>query len=218
MIRSRYLYVMVSQTGTGIGRIIRAVSGYPYNHVSVSLDPSEGCWYSFARYVRSAPLYGGFICEGPQRFCDGAGDSMVRIYRTGIPEHRAAALEKILPLAGDPESGLIYNHFEAVAGALGFHVSVPGCHTCLSFASELLGQQHESIDSLCRALEPWLIYEGRFSGIMPRKESTADGYLTRMGWLRGGANSVSQLGTLMGRTLHHGCRLYWESISRRFVR
>jgi len=218
MIRTRYLYVMVSQTGTGVGRLIRAVSGYPYNHVSVALDLSEGCWYSFARYVHSAPLFGGFICEGPQRFCGEKEDSMVRIYRTEIPEIRAAALERLLPVAGDPESGLIYNHFDALAGALGFHISVPRCHTCLSFACEILDQKHETIDSLCRALEPCLIYEGSFSGIMPRDEKNADGYLTRMGMLQSGANTLSHLGTLTMRTIHLGCQLYWEYISRRFAR
>ena len=33
------LYVMFSHTNTGMGRMIRAVTGSSYNHVSISLRP-----------------------------------------------------------------------------------------------------------------------------------------------------------------------------------
>ena len=40
MAEKRYLYLMVSRTDTNIGRIIRVFSRYPYNHVSLSIDPT----------------------------------------------------------------------------------------------------------------------------------------------------------------------------------
>ena len=94
MAKKRQLYILVSQTQTGIARMIRNVSGYPYNHVSVTMDPSFQRWYSFARYVQDAPLYGGLVSESPQRLCAPDGDILVRAYRVEIPEHTAARLEK----------------------------------------------------------------------------------------------------------------------------
>lgn len=218
MIRTRTMYVMVSRTETGIARIIRSVSGYPYNHVSVTLDPELRSWYSFARYVRSAPLYSGFIRESVERFCAESGDAQVRIYRVAVPEVSAERLEALIPLAGARDSGLIYNHFDAVANSLGCHIPVPQCYTCLSFACELLDQSHTSIASLCDTLEPWLIYEGALSRRVPMGEAEGDSYFNRMGWIRGSAHSVVQLGVLTMRTLSHGCQCYLKHISRRTVR
>ena len=60
----RQLFILVSQTHTGIARLIRGVCNYPYNHVSVTLDPSLRRWYSFARYVQDAPLYETLTVNG----------------------------------------------------------------------------------------------------------------------------------------------------------
>ena len=112
MARKRQLFILVSQTQTGIARMIRGICKYPYNHVSVTLDPSLRRWYSFARYVQDAPLYGGLVSETPRRLCAPEGDILVRAYRVEIPEQTAARLEGLLALADDPASGLIYNHLD----------------------------------------------------------------------------------------------------------
>ncbi len=218
MVHTKELYVMVSRTETGIARIIRAVSGYPYNHVSVTPDPTLRSWYSFARYVRSAPFYSGFICESPERLSAETGEAQVRIYRVEVPAVNVQGLEELIPLAGAPDSGLIYNHFDALANSLGCHVPVPRCHTCLSFACELLDQRHTSIASLCDALAPCLIYEGALSRRIPLEEAEMDAYFSHMGWVRGSVHSVMQLGVLTLRTLSHGCQCYCKHICRRTVR
>ena len=40
MAETKSLYVMISRTDTGVGKLIRRLSRYPYNHVSLSLDPT----------------------------------------------------------------------------------------------------------------------------------------------------------------------------------
>ena len=218
MIKTRCLYVMVSRTDTGVGRLIRTVSKFPYNHVSVTLDGSFRSWYSFARYVQDAPFYSGFVREDPQRFCFGTGDAQVRIYAVQIPEKHAADLEMLLPLANRTDSGLIYNYFEALASCLGFQVTVPQCYTCLSFASELLDTPYHSIQDLCAALAPWLIYEGSLAALVPEPGEPEELYFSRLGLLRGASRSAQQLGTLMMRTVYHGFSRYLINAFRRTAR
>ena len=55
------LYIMLSRTDTGMGRLIRFFTRYDYNHVSLSLDPRLHSWVSFARYAVDVPLAGGFV-------------------------------------------------------------------------------------------------------------------------------------------------------------
>ena len=64
----KYLYIMLSRTGTGMGKVIRAFTRNEYNHVSLPLDSSFKRFVSFARYRQDVPLAGGFVAETPQRF------------------------------------------------------------------------------------------------------------------------------------------------------
>lgn len=208
MVKTRPVYIMASQTDTGIARLIRAVTHYPYNHVSLTLDPAFSSWYSFARYTQDAPLYGGFIHESPARLLGERADTRVRIFRVDIPEKSAKELEALLPLAGRRDSGLIYNHFDAIASVLGSHVPVPGCYTCLSFACHVLGKDFCRIEELCNALSPWEIYEGSLSELLHQEASRKDVYYSHMGLLRSSSHSAALLGLLLYRTLCHGFDSY----------
>ena len=215
MPKSRSLYIMVSQTDTGIARLIRSVTHYPYNHVSLTLDPDFENWYSFARYVQDAPLYGGFIRETPARLLGRNGLTQVRIFRVDIPERAAAELEALLPLAGRQDSGLIYNHFDAAASAIGGRVSVPGCHTCLSFACSVLDRNFRTIKELCDALTSWEVYEGPLAPLLAEAESRDEIYYSRMGLVRGSCSSAALMGLLVHRTLRHGFDSYKAYFHRR---
>ena len=201
MPRTRPLYIMISRTDTGIARIIRTVSRYPYNHVSLTLDPELGQWYSFARYVQDAPFYSGFIREPIERFLAGQGDAQVRIFRLEIPEHQAAGLEALCEKAGRTDSGLIYNLFDAIASGIGWSLPIPNAHTCLSFACSILGQTHRTIRSLSDELEPWLVYEGSLAALVPDSGSREDLYFTHIGLLDSTWHSAKQLAVLTARLM-----------------
>ena len=213
----RQLFILVSQTHTGIARMIRDVCNYPYNHVSVTLDPSLRRWYSFARYVQDAPLHGGLVSESLRRLCAPEGDILVRAYRVEIPEQTAARLEGLLALADDPASGLIYNHFDALAGVLGFRMEIPKCYTCLSFACDILDRRYLTIEELCRGLEEQLFYEGPLSRLVQPEEEGEEPYFIPGGLISGTAKSAAQLGKLAFRTMHQGYTLYLAQLFRRTV-
>lgn len=207
MANVRSVYIMVSRTDTRIARMIRAATHYPYNHVSVTLDPALDRWYSFARYHRDAPLYGGFVVETPARLLSGQGDAPVRVFRVDIPERAAAALEAMLPLANRRDSGLIYNHLDALACAVGQRIPVPGCHTCLSFAEFVLDREFHSIEKLCESLSPCQIFEGRLSELIP-PAACGDGSYAPVGLMRATGLSAALFGRLLYRTLCHGFDCY----------
>lgn len=213
MAQNRQLFLMISQTDTGVGRVIRTFCRYPYNHVSLTLDASLRRWYSFARYVQDAPFFGGFIQEPPERFLAKNGSAHVRIFRVEIPEKQAQSLEELFTLAGQPQGELIYNYFDALASGFGFHLGIPHSHTCLSFACSVLGAQHRSIAALNDELMPFLIYEGNLAALVSDSGSREDLYFTRLGFLRGMAGSVRQLAILSFRLVCHSFDGY---IARRF--
>lgn len=59
----RYIYILLSRTGTVVSRAIGTVTGDSFTHVSISLDRDLSLMYSFARRKVNNPIIGGFIHE-----------------------------------------------------------------------------------------------------------------------------------------------------------
>lgn len=198
-----YLYIMLSRTDTGMGRFIRNVSRYPYNHVSLTLDPALRVWYSFARYHQDAPFYGGFIREPVERFLAQTGDANVRIFRREISPERYRRIEQLFLQAGRPETQLIYNYFDAAASVIRQKIAIGGAYTCLSFTCAVLERQYRKIEDLNNALKDELYYEGSLSALAPDSGNRSDVYFTRIGFVKGNWKSFRQLVLVTTRFVRH---------------
>ena len=63
--RNKQLYIVISQTGTLLSRILKALTGAEYNHASISLSEDLEEMYSFGRRYPYNPFWGGFVMESP---------------------------------------------------------------------------------------------------------------------------------------------------------
>ncbi len=61
----KQVYIVLSQTGTILSRIIKGFTKAEYCHASVSVDDSLDILYSFGRKNPYNPFYGGFVMESP---------------------------------------------------------------------------------------------------------------------------------------------------------
>lgn len=59
------IYIVLSQTGTILSRVLKMITGSEYNHASVSLQPDLSYMYSFGRRHPYNPFWGGFVKESP---------------------------------------------------------------------------------------------------------------------------------------------------------
>lgn len=57
------VYIIVSQTGTGVSKLIKFFTKKPYNHSSISADLTLSDMYSFCRKYTPFPLPAGFNQE-----------------------------------------------------------------------------------------------------------------------------------------------------------
>lgn len=198
------LYLMISRTDTGIGKVIRLFTRYEYNHVSLTLDSEFHRWVSFARYVQGVPLAGGFVEESAERFRAMEGPVYVRIYRLELTPERYARLESLFAQAGDPNNGLIYNTFGFLATAFGKRLHIPGAYTCLEFAGTVLERDFGAIRALDRALSPHLIYEGDLKALLAGEPVWDDPYFTRRGLTGGALDTIGHFKKLLVRTVRPG--------------
>lgn len=59
------IYIIMSQTGTVLSRLLKHITGSEYNHTSISLCPDLHYMYSFGRRNAYNPFWGGFVMESP---------------------------------------------------------------------------------------------------------------------------------------------------------
>ena len=62
---SKTIYIVISQTGTALSRILKFITGAKYNHASISLESDLSTMYSFGRTNPYNPVHGGFVTESP---------------------------------------------------------------------------------------------------------------------------------------------------------
>ena len=193
------LYIMISKTDTGIGNLIRRVTGYPYNHVSMTLDADFHRWVSFARFHQNTPLYGGFIVEPSERFLAKGQTIDIRIFALELSPQRYRHLRELFSKAGTPDNGYIYNYLELLTLSLGISCPIRDAYSCLGFSNTVMGTDFRSIRDLDRQLTPHLFYEGTLNALAPDTGDRSDIYFTRLPLSDNLARSAQTLGTMFRR-------------------
>lgn len=63
----RYIYLVISQSGSWLSQLLKIITGAEYNHISISLSPDLVAMYSFGRIHPYNPFWGGFVVESLHR-------------------------------------------------------------------------------------------------------------------------------------------------------
>ena len=94
---NKQIYIVISQTGTLLSRILKYITGAEYNHASISLSKDLDTMYSFGRRYPYNPFWGGFVIESPhtgtfKRF----SNTKAMILSMNIREDQYAELRNVL--------------------------------------------------------------------------------------------------------------------------
>ena len=65
--KNKTIYIVISQTGSIVSKILKVLTGAAYNHASIALDASLKPMYSFARKYTYSPFWGAYIKETPEK-------------------------------------------------------------------------------------------------------------------------------------------------------
>ena len=190
---------MISKTDTGIGKLIRQVTGYPYNHVSMNLDGDFRHWVSFARFHQNSPLYGGYITEPAERFLAKGETVDIRVFAIDLTPERYSELRTLFSKAGTPDSGYIYNYLELVTLSMGIACPIRDAYSCLGFANAVMGTAFRSIRDLDIQMTPHLFYEGTLNDLAPDTGDRTDRYFSRLGLSENLHRSAQTLSAMIRR-------------------
>ncbi len=133
------LYIVVSQTGTILSRILKKITGAPYNHVSVSLDKNLNQMYSFGRINPYNPVWGGFVSESPDK------GTFKRFHKTDaiiltrdISKEQHENIRRHLSTMWCNRKKYGYNYIGLLLAALKLRYKQHNHYYCSEFAKDLL--------------------------------------------------------------------------------
>ncbi|MBR2721512.1 MAG: hypothetical protein IKB75_01905 [Clostridia bacterium] len=167
-----YLYVVFSATPYKMGKFLRTVTRGQYNHVSVTSFSDLHELYSFARYYRNTPFWGGFVKESAARYCNGGRVASIRVCAIPIDRKCFDAVQRFLGHIQSTSEDYSYNLPSALCAPIRRRVYLKNSYTCVEFVSDLLikchaceelnADEYYTISKLLRRLEAYIVYEGDF--------------------------------------------------------
>lgn len=179
MSEAKYLYILFSSTPYRMGRMIRFITGEPYNHVSIALEEELTSLYAFARRYYRTPFYGGFVVESPSRFHHRSRTAEVSLCRIPVTAEQWQALRARLSSMEGSAHRYLYNHLSAIAAPLHRKIAVRDAYTCAEFAVSVLSsiglaydpRRFYTIGDIAAGLKDYHLYAGQFP--VPPGEDTA---------------------------------------------
>ena len=137
--KKRFLYILASQTGTVVSRIIRLVTKDNYNHVSISLDSDLEKMYSFGRIFPNNPILAGFVREDPKEgIYKKFFDTKVRLIKIEVTEEEYNEVKKILEEMYSNRRKYHYNYIGLITAYWDKAFSRKNTFYCSEFVRDLL--------------------------------------------------------------------------------
>ena len=187
MERKHYLYVLLTKTPLKTGKFLRKVTGYEYNHCSVSFDNDFKVLYSFSRKYKNSTFYAGLVKESSLRYTTNEQETKVKIFKIGLTNETYKKLKAYLEDLIEHEDEYIYNYLSILTYLFHKKVNVKKAYTCCDFTVHILKdfcklanlkeKDYCSIKELSEILEEYKIYEGTFD--FQNNSWEEDLYLTR---------------------------------------
>ena len=137
--QKRYVYIVISQTGTILSRIIKFLTRKEYNHASISLKDDLSVMYSFGRKNPYNPFLGRFVEESPdfgtfKRF----SNAKILLLKVYMGEEEYQKLDTLLNLMLENSNDYKYNYLGLYFAAIKVCHKSPNRYYCSEFVKELL--------------------------------------------------------------------------------
>ncbi len=169
----KVLYVVFSTTPLKIGSMIRAVTGEKYNHVAISFTPDLKRLYSYGRYYKKAPFYGGFVRENAARYQNNGKIADVFVCAVPISKKECFKLKNKLKYMAENHEKYRYNILSAATAPLSKRIMISNCYTCIEFVVSVLSEiipeissdKFYSIEDLRCILKAYEFYRGPYPNL-----------------------------------------------------
>ena len=135
------VYIVLSQTGTILSRILKLYTRAPYNHSSIALTEDLEVMYSFGRLNPYNPFRGGFVQESAsfgtfKRF----KNTRVMVVEAEVTEKAYGELCEHIRAMLRTRTEYHYNYIGLLLAAIRIHRAKRNCYYCSEFVKAMAVQ------------------------------------------------------------------------------
>lgn len=135
------VYIVLSQTGTFLSRILKLYTRAPYNHSSIALSKDLDVMYSFGRLNPYNPFVGGFVQESHafgtfKRF----KNTRVMVIEADVTPEAYAGLCTHIRAMLNTRTEYHYNYLGLLLAAIRIHRAKRNCYYCSEFVKAMAVQ------------------------------------------------------------------------------
>lgn len=136
---TRKVYIVLSQTGTALSRILKLITRAPYNHSSIALTEDLRTMYSFGRTHPYNPFHGGFVQESPdhgtfKRF----KNTRVMVLETEISKEAYSEVGQLIREMVRQKALYHYNYWGLLLAGLRIPRKKRNCYYCSEFVKAMV--------------------------------------------------------------------------------
>ncbi len=137
------LYIVLSQTGTVLSKVLKFFTRAEYNHASIALSPTLDKMYSYGRVNPKNPFRGGFVEEGKdigtfKRF----NQTKAAVMELKVSEQEYDAVKNYIENMVNRRCEFHYNYWGLFLGFLGINVAPQKRFYCSQFVKKCLTEQN----------------------------------------------------------------------------
>ena len=169
--QTRKVYIVLSQTGTILSRVLKLYTRAPYNHCSIALCEDLEVMYSFGRLDPYNPFRGGFVQESTRfgtfkRF----KNTRVMVVEAEVTDKAYGELCEHIRAMLKTRTEYHYNYIGLLLAAIRIHRAKRNCYYCSEFVKAMAVQAGvEGAETIPAIVKPMhllrvphrTVYEGR---------------------------------------------------------
>lgn len=210
-----YVYIVLSQTPTGFGRMIRKISKMEYNHASIAFDKELHDLYSFGRKQNQVPIVAGLVKEYPERFS--LKENLLvnaKIYQIPVTRQQYIQGKKRIQQIENDKDEYLYNLFSVLLFPFMHGFSTFKAFTCSEFVIHVLEYMDISLnnDKRCCQYTPeeigelfnqCLYFEGNLLAYCSSKHSDCEYFFQNPRYFRATLSSIGVIIKLLFRKIRY---------------
>ncbi len=137
-LRNKSIYVMISRTGTGFGKLLQKCGKLKYNHAAIVLDENFDYIYAIARKKHRGILLAGLVRESLDRYVmKENNDVPIAVFEFKVSDEEHAEIHSYINKHLE-NSEYLYNTYSVLTMPLFKGFSVSKCFSCVEFVSYIL--------------------------------------------------------------------------------
>lgn len=151
----KYIYIVLSHTGTLLSRIIKLVTGNEYTHSSIALNESLDEMYSFGRLNPYNPFLGGFVQEGKgigtfKRF----KNTKVGVYKLEVTDEQYCEILENIKYIEKNKEKFKFNILGLALAGINKRVVKKNTFYCAEFVRYVLKKSGINVENLPKTIKP----------------------------------------------------------------